>query len=482
MEATTLSLRWRQVYTDPRPWGEKVPEIIKGEYQVFVAVPIVAIIAAYFVLYYPPRYTLALWITLGSLIFIFKKPFVGVCFFYVLALARPQDIFWGLKDLRLSLMVAGVTLLSWVWERVKRSDWKIVITGQNILILCLCGQMVLSYLFAIVPEISKPHLIDFSKRFLFVFLTINTVKSFASYRSLCWVILGTVGILGLRGTYHYCILGYSFISFGGVESALDNNDFGLVLVMAFPFAYYMMFTERIRWKQLLSGIFIVGLLIAIMATFSRGAFLGLMVVCAGILLRAKKKLRALMLGSIFGLGVLVSLPADYYTEINSINTYEEDKSSMDRLHAWRAGWEMIKDYPYVGLGLGHFDYFSAKYMKRFLPAGERNMAAHNTYVELTAETGIPALILFLALLGFSLWDLKRIRDIAPRRSPLIHFSYMLELSIWGYMVCGFFLSSQGSEFIYILMAMAVALKGVVIQKHVLRTGPCKGPDEGYSWR
>ncbi|MEW5766881.1 MAG: putative O-glycosylation ligase, exosortase A system-associated [bacterium] len=472
--------KWRRFYDEARPWGENLPEISRGKHLIPVVLFVIALVATYFILYYPPRYTLALWVTLAGLVFIFKEPFWGIVIFYALAFIRPQDIFWGLKDLRLSLMVSGATLLSWLWDRLKRSDWRIVMASQNILILGLWGQMGLSHLFALAPMISEESLIDYSKIFILFFLTINIVKSFSLYRALCWVIVASLGIMALRGVYQYGISGYPFIN-GPGGTIEDNNHFGLALVMAVPFAYYLILVEKDWWKQLLAVIFALGMVIAIMATFSRGAFLGLILVLGGIFLRARKKLGLLLLGIIFGLGALAALPSEYYNEISSIKSYEEDVSSMYRLYAWRAGWEMIKEYPYTGIGLKHFEHITAQYMKKFLPAGEKNMAAHNSYIHLAAEAGIPALVFFLALLGFSLWGLKRIREIAPRRSPLIYFSYMIELSFWGYIASGFFLSMEDFELAYLLMAMVVALKGIVINKHVLRIGPWKGRDEGYSW-
>lgn len=480
LRITDYRVKLRRLYEDSRPGGEKAPEIIRGKYLIPGVLLGLAVVAIYFILYYPPRYTLALWGTLAGLVFIFKEPFWGIVIFYVLAFTRPQDIFWGLEDLRLSLIVSGATLLSWLWNRLRRSDWRIVIVGQNILVFGLWGQMGLSHLFALAPIISEESLIDYSKIFILFFLTINIVKSFSLYRALCWVIVASLGIMALRGVYQYFISGYPFIN-GPGGTIEDNNHFGLALVMAVPFAYYLIFIEKAWWKQLLAVIFALGMVIAIMATFSRGAFLGLMLVFVGIFLRARKKVGLLLIGIIFGLGALAAMPADYYDEISSIKNYEEDASSMYRLYAWRAGWEMIKEHPYTGIGLKHFEYLTAQYMKRFLPDGEKNMAAHNSYLHLAAEAGVPALVFFLALLGFSMWELKRIREIAPRRSPLIYFSYMIELSFWGYIASGFFLSMEDFELVYLLMAMVVALKGIVIQKHVIRIGPWKGRDEGYSW-
>ena len=56
---------------------------------------------------------------------------------------------------------------------------------------------------------------------------------------------------------------------------------------------------------------------------------------------------------------------------------------------------MIKDAPFFGFGYGLFPYIVGQYAPN---QGIDNMDAHNTYLILAAEMGLPALILFLVIL------------------------------------------------------------------------------------
>ncbi len=70
-----------------------------------------------------------------------------------------------------------------------------------------------------------------------------------------------------------------------------------------------------------------------------------------------------------------------------------DGSSQLRLFVWQAGLRMIGDYP-LGVGFGVFPVYMYHYSEVV-----RYAAAHNTYLQLAAETGLAGLASFLLLLG-----------------------------------------------------------------------------------
>ncbi len=67
---------------------------------------------------------------------------------------------------------------------------------------------------------------------------------------------------------------------------------------------------------------------------------------------------------------------------------------------------MASDYP-LGIGLGNFHHFVMDYV----PGLEVVRSAHNTYAACLAELGWPGLIVFLAILGFSLHQLKSLQRL-----------------------------------------------------------------------
>ncbi len=80
-----------------------------------------------------------------------------------------------------------------------------------------------------------------------------------------------------------------------------------------------------------------------------------------------------------------------------------------RQGAWQTGLNVIQAFPFTGVGFG-FDV----YLQRADPYRDPKQYLaldhpHNSYIEIAAKAGLPMLALFLALLGFALWQALRNR-------------------------------------------------------------------------
>jgi O-Antigen ligase len=74
-----------------------------------------------------------------------------------------------------------------------------------------------------------------------------------------------------------------------------------------------------------------------------------------------------------------------------------DKSARQRLMLWDAGMEIIREHPWRGVGLNRFSDVVGDYTAE--PLGENDPSdAHNAYVKIAAEMGIPALVAMVSIL------------------------------------------------------------------------------------
>lgn len=71
---------------------------------------------------------------------------------------------------------------------------------------------------------------------------------------------------------------------------------------------------------------------------------------------------------------------------------------MLRLSYWRIAWEMFKDYPLTGVGLGNF---AVPYAFYLYEGAAFTRMAHNVLLKLAAETGLLGVLLFAAFWGYS---------------------------------------------------------------------------------
>jgi O-antigen ligase len=155
-----------------------------------------------------------------------------------------------------------------------------------------------------------------------------------------------------------------------------------------------------------------------MVTFSRGAYLAFGLGVLGLTYFKKKRL-AIAATAILVLVVLNPwlLPsgiryrldktyegdAKLLGEGGSVTEENLDKSAETRLVIWRGGLEMVRDHPFVGVGLGQFASNITAYAE--LP---RNRDAHNAYLIIAAEIGIPGLLLFLIAVASLFWVTRRV--------------------------------------------------------------------------
>jgi O-antigen ligase len=131
-----------------------------------------------------------------------------------------------------------------------------------------------------------------------------------------------------------------------------------------------------------------------------------------------------------------------------------------RTDIWSVGWRMVKAHPLNGVGAGNFPISGRQYL---LQPGLTTHAqyildapkvAHNTYLELLAEGGIPALALFLAIVGLSLRCIHKawraFRKSKDREMELV--CYALFAGLLGFLVASVFLSEEYSKQLWILLA------------------------------
>jgi O-antigen ligase len=83
-----------------------------------------------------------------------------------------------------------------------------------------------------------------------------------------------------------------------------------------------------------------------------------------------------------------------------------------RYYHWGNTLVMIREHPWLGVGPGNFQLVYPLYRRRFAPDPflnyrERVKKTHNDYLQVAAEYGIPALVVFLLLWGRQFWLLLR---------------------------------------------------------------------------
>ena len=237
---------------------------------------------------------------------------------------------------------------------------------------------------------------------------------------------------------------------GGVFG--NSNDFALALAMTFPFV----FAFAIRSRNLAGKIcWIIAMLLIVfisMSTLSRGGLLAL--IAAAVIsfwefgIRGRRHGWLLLVGAVGLIAILLGDPASYSQRVATIFNPEEDLtgSSAMRRELLDLSLQVTAEHPLVGIGPGNFESISGNWH-----------VTHNTYTQLSAEAGIPALILFL-LLGARSWsNFRRAQRLAPEDEELALWAGGIRASLAGFAVGAVFASFAYHFLPYFLVGYAAAL-------------------------
>ena len=191
---------------------------------------------------------------------------------------------------------------------------------------------------------------------------------------------------------------------GRVMSTFENsNMLGVFLIMVLPFALsYFLRSKKLYAKLLaLASCAVMG--VCLIYTWSRGAWLGLVLACFVFILLYNHYILPLLLPA-GALGVTLlwdkiggsGLVDNLVTRFSSILTMS-DSSSIYRLGIWRGSMNVAKENFLTGIGVGS-EAFRKVYI-RFAESGiETAVHSHNLFLQILIETGIVGLIVFIAAL------------------------------------------------------------------------------------
>ncbi|MGY4615524.1 O-antigen ligase [Bradyrhizobium sp. USDA 4472] len=154
-----------------------------------------------------------------------------------------------------------------------------------------------------------------------------------------------------------------------------------------------MFMTRSRAGSLAS---VAGLIVALLGFIYRSFASRRMFLVAGVL-------------AVIAAGVLIQFLGGAVAERVSV----EGVSDQGRWQAYLSTWRIIQDYPWLGTGLGSFAWVFPAYRSPLISSWGVWDRAHNTFLELTSELGIP--LGSLLALGWIEMIVLLIRGVLTRR-------------------------------------------------------------------
>ncbi len=304
---------------------------------------------------------------------------------------------------------------------------------------------------------------DYSKTLIFCGMLMLAFRDWQDVSRLVWAYVISAAIISFMSLAVYDIskakgsLGY------------DANDVALVVLVGLPLSILTFQTSKTVGK-LVSALTLVGIVVTIAKSSSRGGFLGLLVVAAALLVAlkgvsvAKRVLAVVVVAAALALGAR----SNYWTFIDTILHPTQDynwDARYGRREEIKRGIGYMLSYPVFGVGVGNFPMAEGTISDIAKNAaygeGVAWRTAHNSYVLVGAEMGIPGLLLWSGLVLGSIVGCFRLRRRMPERwlrgTPDERFLYLaataIPIAMMGFATSGFFLSHSYTDEVYVLAAL-----------------------------
>jgi O-antigen ligase len=255
----------------------------------------------------------------------------------------------------------------------------------------------------------------------------------------------------------------------------DANDFATLIATAMPLGLYFVLGVRRPLLRLVAAFGLAILAVCEIRSGSRGGLLALLAVSAFVLLRFTTiPARSRVLGLAVVLAIVFGTASDrYWEQMQTVLNPHEDynvTAETGRVQIWKRGLGYMSDHPVLGVGAGNFQVaegtLSPMARRAEYGVGVRWGAAHNSFVQVGAELGVPGLLLFLGAIMSALVALRRTARWALRAGAkdiaVSGLAQSLMAALVGFMVGGFFLSLGYSDMLYALVALAVGLHKIVL--------------------
>jgi O-antigen ligase len=251
----------------------------------------------------------------------------------------------------------------------------------------------------------------------------------------------------------------------------DPNELAAVLVIGFSISVTLSRTRVLTLFGQFALMAAAGMcLLGILLSVSRGGLIALVVaLVAGILIGGRWRA-----GLVMAAAFVIIAGAGYFFILAPPAARSRLTSNTDggsgRTTIWRVGWREVVNNPIRGVGAGNFSVAGAKYVIE--PGTINHLAAsytsyfidtptvaHNTYLEVLAEEGIPgALMFFWLIAGLLACTWRAALIFRGRRDEQMELlCYGVFCGTIGFLAASFFLSEEYTKQLYLVLALGPAL-------------------------
>jgi len=404
--------------------------------------------------------------------------FGALAFFLFGIFSSAIDLIGFLRPVRPALMAAVVGLLAMAFSGRAGQVFKHKVC---LMFIALTLWDIICVPFAVWPGGSAHTIIgEWLVTVLTVFLAAGLISNTAQFRKISHVIAYSAIVLSIISLKAGQLSVEGRLYMPGTRYA-NPNDLAVILLTAVPFLAFMALRSGNGIRRPLALCGAVPILVVVARTGSRGALIGAAVAVGVLFLQVSvaQKLK-LLLGGVVTIGVLLTAMPSQLTErfltifggSDTVYDIQKDKdsvlqsaieSSYSRRMLLMDSLTLTYQHPIFGVGLGNF------------PVAQDNLArargemignwhvTHNTYTQVSSESGLPGLVLFLFAIFFSFRAISHTIRLgraanSPEGNEVQMLAVCLRIAVLAFMVCAFFASMAYLPILTVLCGLTIALE------------------------
>jgi O-antigen ligase/Flp pilus assembly protein TadD len=343
--------------------------------------------------------------------------------------------------------------------------------------------------------------IIFISYIILYFIIINSISQKNEFNSFIKIFFVTSFLVSIYALIQYYGFDPYFAELNKITSTIgQKNCISNYLAMIFPVAFFYFLLEKERKNKTIYFLLLSVLYTTLLICQSRGIWISIsLTLIFAIYIIIKFKLFEIFkkdkkwLIALFFIFLMITIIYSTDNPLNksrltvterAISTFDEQDPSINtRLLIWKTTFNMIKDKPLLGSGIGTFKMNYLDYQANFLQKypdyikySGKAAEAHNEYLQILAELGIPGFTVFLStLFVFYSLALKYLKEKHNNQDKIIVFGLLM--GITSFLIHSFFdfpyhVPVLGSTFFILLALTVVYIDGFdlkeVDRKNIIR--------------
>jgi O-antigen ligase len=381
-----------------------------------------------------------------------SEAYVALLLFMVVYCARPEDWIPGLHIIPLAKIAGLLALIAFL---ISIDQIRQRLPREVILIILLVVQLFLTVPFATVWRGGAFNTtLDFSKVVLIILVMVVAVTTAPRLRRVLSIQATSVAAIGMVTALKGRVVD------GRLEGLLNGNysnpnDLAVTIVISMPLCLALLLLSKNPVWKAACALGMLFMAYAVMLTGSRSGFIALAIagsVCLWEFAIRGRRRYLLAIAGLFVVALLASSGSTLFARLGDTfgsgdpSSSTAYTSSQQRQELFWRSVEITAKHPLFGIGPGNFPIVSGSWH-----------VTHNSYTQMSSEGGIPALILYVAILWCGFKNLQRIRKFSAGNPQVKLLAGALRASLAGFAVGSIFASYAYQFFPYFLVAYTTVL-------------------------